>query len=867
VTPSQWWRRHRSRVVIEIVLALAVGVAAFVLAALLSAGANSADVPGPVLALVLVAGVLAIARAGGMVYAVPAGVVSLEAFDWYFLPPLRTLDAATVFVLGVTIVSTVGVAAIASYAGRRASLSEVARSEMADEQAALRRVATLVARGVSPDELFAAVAKEAGALLKVDASLVVRYLGEDEVSALAGWSAPGYSPTPLMRHTTLSGEVWRTGRAARVDYTDVNRELPPLVRQARAQSGVAAPIVVDGRLWGAMLAWQVHPEPLSASAEARLAGFTGLIATAISNTAGREELARLAAEQAALQRVATLVARGVTPGDVFAAVAREVGQLLGVDATHMARFESDGTGCGVASWSRAEGDRAPVGTRVSLEGQSVMGSVLRTGRPARMDRYEDAPGPAAAMGRELGLRSSVGTPIVVDQRLWGAMVASSMREEPLPADTESRITAFTDLVATAISNTESRAEAARLTDEQAALRRVATLVARAVPPEQIFGAVIEEVGRLLDADLAGMLRYEADATVSPVAAWDAVGEHAPLPDRWPIEEGDAAALIAETRRPARVEDWSAVPGPIAAFIREIGISSSVGAPILVEGRLWGALAVHTRQPEPLPADTESRLESFAELVATAIANAQARDELAASRARIVAAADDERRQVVRDLHDGAQQRLVHTVITLKLARRAMQDNVEDASTLLTEALAQAESATAEVRELAHGILPSALAGGGLRAGVEALASRMPVPVEIGVSVGRLPAPVEATAYFVVAEALTNVAKHAQARRAEVMARIEDGTLAVRVRDDGRGGARPDGSGLLGLADRLATLDGRLEVESPPDGGTVVAATIPLERAVSSPGEPDRARGASRADVGRARARPARSPPAASGPSS
>jgi signal transduction histidine kinase len=192
----------------------------------------------------------------------------------------------------------------------------------------------------------------------------------------------------------------------------------------------------------------------------------------------------------------------------------------------------------------------------------------------------------------------------------------------------------------------------------------------------------------------------------------------------------------------------------------------------------------------------------------------------------VAAADAERRRVVRDLHDGAQQRLVHTMITLRLAQSAVQ-NEKDVSALLAEGLDHAEGATAELRELVHGILPAALTQGGLDAGVDALASRMPVPVEIDVSVGRLPAAIEATAYFVVAEALTNVAKHARAGLAEVTARIEDGTLGVQVRDDGVGGARADGSGLIGLADRLAAVDGRLRVESPDDGGTLVAAAIPL----------------------------------------
>ncbi|WP_270046347.1 PAS domain-containing sensor histidine kinase [Solirubrobacter ginsenosidimutans] len=202
-------------------------------------------------------------------------------------------------------------------------------------------------------------------------------------------------------------------------------------------------------------------------------------------------------------------------------------------------------------------------------------------------------------------------------------------------------------------------------------------------------------------------------------------------------------------------------------------------------------------------------------------------ELAASRARIVAAADDERRRVVRDLHDGAQARLVHTIITLKLARRAVENGADDAPDLLREALDNAERAKAELRELAHGILPAALTRGGLHAAVEMLASRTPVPVENDVSVGRLSAAVEATAYFVVAEALTNIAKHAGARHAEVMARITDGTLSIHVRDDGIGGAAPDGSGLIGLADRLAALGGRLRVESRAGGGTLIAADIPV----------------------------------------
>jgi signal transduction histidine kinase len=238
------------------------------------------------------------------------------------------------------------------------------------------------------------------------------------------------------------------------------------------------------------------------------------------------------------------------------------------------------------------------------------------------------------------------------------------------------------------------------------------------------------------------------------------------------------------------------------------------------------VAAH-RRPVPLPAGTESRIAQFTELIATAIANVQGRADLAASRARIVAAADDERRRVVRDLHDGAQQHLVHTLITLKMTRDALPEAGEGAPQLVRQALEQCQQAMKELRELAHGILPTVLTRGGLLASAESLADRMPVPVEVDVTVDRLPGPVEATAYFVFAEALTNVAKHAQAQRAGVSARVEDGTLELVVRDDGVGGARTRGSGLLGLADRVAALEGALRVESPDGGGTVVTASIPL----------------------------------------
>jgi signal transduction histidine kinase len=539
-----------------------------------------------------------------------------------------------------------------------------------------------------------------------------------------------------------------------------------------------------------------------------------------------EDLSAPGADQSALRRVASLVARGVAPEDVFAAVVEEVGRLLPVDYADLGRCERDGTITFLAVWGKADAI-FPVGARVKLGGRNATTLVAQTGASALLESYDDASGPIGAPTRTAGVRSAVGTPITVEGRLWGVMSAGWSLDEPVPTGIEARLASFTELVATAITYAENQARLARLVEEQAALRRVATLVARDVPPEEVFAAVTEEIGRLLAVDLTTLGRYERDGTVTILATWGLAGERFPVGSRWPLEGRNLATLVFETGRPARIERYARATGPIGLEARGIGLGSGVGAPITVEDRLWGVIDAGSTGTPPLPGDTEARLVSFTELVATALANAESRAELRASRARILAATDDERRRVVRDLHDGAQQRVVHTIVMLKLARQALEQGQDTVPALVGEALENAEGVQAELRELAHGILPTVLTRGGLRAAISDLASRAPVPVDIDVSVGRLPTAVEASAYFVVAEALTNVAKHARAGHAGVTVRIVDATLAVGVRDDGVGGARPYGSGLMGLSDRLATLDGQLQVESPADGGTVVSAAIPL----------------------------------------
>src|SRR4051794_35939686 len=428
----------------------------------------------------------------GPLYGVPLAIAAGLALDSFYIPPTRDFGAANWqnwLVIAIYLLLGVLIGMFGARSVRRAESSEQAGGALADEQAALRRVATLVARGVSPEKLFAAVAEEVGTLLGVDWARVVRFVSDEEILQLEGWTK-GQERLPVGRlkleGTTLSTEVLRTGRPVRIeDYACVNRVVPWFVQEIGVQSGAAAPITVDGRLWGAMLVWTLPPHPLPEKVESRLAGFTELVATAISNTAAQEDLARLADEQAALRHVAMLIAGGAPPPDVFAAVAEELGRLLGVHATHILRFDSEGNSTSVGSWS-TDSRHLSVGTRHNLDSTSLMGLVFTTGRPARIDGYEGVSDQVAAMAKRLSIRSAVGAPIVVEGQLWGVMTASSDEPQPLAAGTESRIAGFTELVATAISNTEARLEVGRLAEEQAALRRVATLVAREAPPEEVF---------------------------------------------------------------------------------------------------------------------------------------------------------------------------------------------------------------------------------------------------------------------------------------------------------------------------------------------------------------------------------------------
>jgi signal transduction histidine kinase len=579
-----------------------------------------------------------------------------------------------------------------------------------------------------------------------------------------------------------------------------------------------------------MVTGTTRDEPLPPETESRLGQFTELMATAIANTESHARANRLTEEQAALRRVATLVAQGVRPVEIFSAVSEEVRRLFGSSLAAVARFDPNGPANVVVGVAQST-ERVAVGSRWDFDDAMASAEVYRTGRSARVDAvdWSGVSAPIAAAARRLGSVSTVASPIVVEGRLWGVMTVADT--EPLPLDADERLEKFTDLVATAIAKADARAEVERLVEEQAALRRVAMLVAQGASPTAVFDAVAAEMERLLDADQVALSRYEPGDEVTVVAFRGMGARRMPPGSRVSHEGESVTATVRRTERPARMEHSERGHGAIADIVRALGVRVAVGAPVVVDGRPWGVIQASWSREEPPPADTEDRMARFAQLLDTAIANADSRDQLTASRTRLLTEGDEARRRVVRDLHDGAQQRLVHTIVMLKLAQRSLREKDERAESFLDEALEQAEQGNAELRELAHGILPAVLTRGGLRAGIDAVVARLDLPVHVDVPAERFPAEIEASAYFIMAEALTNVVKHSHAGRAEVTASVQDAMLRVEVQDDGIGGADPNGHGLVGIGDRVTALGGRLRIESPAGGGTLVAATLPLSEDV------------------------------------
>jgi signal transduction histidine kinase len=362
----------------------------------------------------------------------------------------------------------------------------------------------------------------------------------------------------------------------------------------------------------------------------------------------------------------------------------------------------------------------------------------------------------------------------------------------------------------------------QLAEEQAALRRVATAVAGGAEPEVVFELVTEEAGRLLGASSSGTIRYEPDEkSALVVGRWHGTGPPGmEVGTRVPVAGDTGVAHVLRTGKPVRIDSFEGRSGWIAEEMHRLGFSRSVSAPITVAGRIWGALIVAAAGKEPMPPETETRLCEFAELVVLALSSASARQELIESRARIVQAGDEARRRLERDLHDGAQQRLVSLALTLRLAADALRTDVERGRGLLDNARSELEHAIDELRELARGIHPAVLTERGLAAAVALLAGRSEVPVNLSVTTARFPSAIEAAAYFVVAEGLTNVARYSEASSAAVSISHVDGRLVVEVEDDGKGGADAGrGSGLRGLADRVEVLNGSISLQSPEGEGT------------------------------------------------
>jgi signal transduction histidine kinase len=424
----------------------------------------------------------------------------------------------------------------------------------------------------------------------------------------------------------------------------------------------------------------------------------------------------------------------------------------------------------------------------------------------------------------------------------GPFVRDSITDSLLATQLFIATAALTSLLLASVTAERTRAakaltlsEAAQreLAGEQAALRRVATLVAAESTPSRVFRQVTEEVGRLLGLPGAVVVqydgaRYDSARTATVVGGWSEDGTlPIPVGTSLDLDRDTVVAKVLRTGEAQRVR-YEEASGSVAETLRRSGYRAAVAAPVSVAGGLWGALVAATESDEPLPEGIEQRLCDFADLVGQALANADARQRLAASRAELVAVSDAERRRFERNLHDGAQQRLVSVALELGMVGAKLDDDPETARDLLSNAQDDLARGLEELRELARGLHPVLLTERGLGAALDALLARTPVPVEIAeLPENRLDAPVEAAAYYVIAEAITNVAKYAGATHTTVSVTQSNGRATVTVSDDGVGGADPAaGSGLRGLAARVEALNGRLDVDSPREGGTRIKAEIP-----------------------------------------
>jgi signal transduction histidine kinase len=697
------------------------------------------------------------------------------------------------------------------------------------DQAALRRIATLVAEGAPVAELFRALAEEVVKVLGVRAVTIDRYDHDGTTTTVGALNAGALqigTRWPIEARS-LAAIVLETGRPARIDdYTPLSGPRATAIKSSGFRAAVAAPVMVDGVVWGMLWIAGDESEPLPVGVEARLPDFTELIAVAVSNAEARDRLRRLAEQEASLRRVATLVARGASPNELFTAVTEELARILNVLSVSLTRYEPDGTSVVLASFNDPS---FPVSSRWAPDSHSLNTIVLETGAPARVDDYSAVPGDVAGAARESGVQSGIGAPIVVDGEIWG-MIAVGRRQhrEVLPefagtytsrlmfstesaGDVESRLAAFTELVATAISRAQAQDQLHQLASEHAALRRVATLVAEGADSQAVFDAVCHETCSLVGASTVNLSYFTSDGFNLTRAGWSLRNSHVRVGTRLPVAPHDTVdGMVRQNGSPARMD-------------------TSVAAPVFVDGHLWGALVASSDADQLLPPDTELQLARFTELIATAVSNAATRSELIASRSRIVAAADEERRRIERNLHDGIQQRLLALGLDVQAVQARVPREADAARDGLGAIVHEIEAVLEEVRVLSQGLHPALLSRAGLGPSLKVLARRSPIPVDVQVTVTeRPPASVETAVYYVVSEAITNAIKHSEASGISVTVAGDVFDLRASVADDGVGGAELGlGSGLMGVADRVEALGGRVTLESPVGAGTTISVELPV----------------------------------------
>jgi signal transduction histidine kinase len=568
-------------------------------------------------------------------------------------------------------------------------------------------------------------------------------------------------------------------------------------------AGSGEPDGVQRSFLHAIATWLAHPESLP---------------SASAGVAESERSVRMGELTAAL-------ADALSSEDVVRAVAEHVLPPFGADGLAIHAFQGDRLETvGLVGhppeyqgyWSRLHG--------FPLTSHPIISDVFHTRTPLFIETK------AELLRRYPEMVSSTATspknawaflPLIASGRAIGCCIVSFARSRSFSEEERTLLTALSGLVAQGLERARLYdAEHARA-QEQAALRRAATIVACSPVSTEVFSAVAVEMGRIIGADSTAIERCEPDGTVTVVGSWSRPGAPQLFTpgSRLPVEDGSVSALVLQTWQPSRATSNKDVPGE----------GEVVGSPVVVEGHLWGAVIAFSAGPEPLPEDTEERMFDFIELVATAIAKAESRAELVASRARVVAAADASRRRIERDLHDGAQQRLVALGLELRAAEAELPSELIQIKEQVSHAATGLDGVLEELRELSRGLHPAILSKGGLTPAIKALGRRSAIPVELDLHVDRsLADQVEVAAYYIVSEALTNVAKHSHASVVTVRADVEDTVLRIAVRDNGNGGADPrQGSGLMGLVDRVEAIGGTLCIDSPVGKGTSLLATIPI----------------------------------------